>query len=169
MEQIAVTGGTATARSQDTARVVAAERPPLISEDWLAVLIGGALLALVVLGVRPAMPRFAWGTGDATAAGLVSAVNLGRTLQMSALVLVPLIAGAALLGARLTAFLPGVLLLYALAWLAQAMAGHATSAAWGLEYVIYGLAIGLVVSHTVRLPGWFRRDSTYSITPRSLR
>jgi uncharacterized membrane protein YadS len=157
MEQVAVTGGAAArVEPRDTPHVVAAERPPLIGEDWLAVLVGGALLALVVLGVRPAMPRFAWGVGDATAAGLVTATNLGRTLQIGALVLVPLIAGAALLGARLTAFLPGVLVLYALAWLAQAMAGHATSAAWGLEYVIYGLAIGLVLSHTVRLPAWFR-------------
>ena len=157
MEQLAVTGSAAAgARSRDTAVTVDAKRPPLISEDWLAVLVGAVLLALVVLGVRPAMPRFAWGAGDATAAGLVSAANLGRTLQMAALVLVPLVAGAALLGARLTAFLPGVLLLYGLAWLAQAMAGHATSAAWGLEYVIYGLAIGLVLSHTVRLPAWFR-------------
>jgi uncharacterized integral membrane protein (TIGR00698 family) len=161
----AVPGTTSAAAGRDDTRAAAVERPSLVGEDWLAVLVGGALIALVLIGLRPAMPRFAWdfgtgsgdtGSGVATIATLLSRDNLARSAQMATLVLGPLVVGAAILRARMQAFLPGVLLLYALAWLAQAMAGHAAASAWGLEYVIFGLAIGLAINHSVRLPDWFR-------------
>jgi uncharacterized integral membrane protein (TIGR00698 family) len=44
----------------------------------------------------------------------------------------------------------------ALGWVAQALAGLPLAASWGLEYVIFGLAIGLLVGHTVPLPAWLR-------------
>jgi uncharacterized integral membrane protein (TIGR00698 family) len=132
------------------------ERRPLINEDWLAVLVGGLLIALVLIGVRPAHPRFAWGTPQAPLGALVSADNIARSAQMVLLVLGPVVAGAAVLRANMLAFIPGALLLYVLGWLAQAMAGHVDAAGWGLEYVIFALGIGLVVNHTVGVPAWLR-------------
>ena len=134
----------------------AREREPLISEDWLAVFVGAALIALVLAGVRPAMPRFAWGTPDTPVAQLVAADNIARTVQTVLLVLGPVIAGAAVLRANMPAFVPGALLLYVLGWLSQAMAGYVGAAGWGLEYVIFALAIGLVINHTVGVPNWLR-------------
>jgi uncharacterized integral membrane protein (TIGR00698 family) len=130
--------------------------PPLVNEDWTAVIVGAVLIALVLAGLRPAVPRFAWGTEQAPAAALVAADNLARTAQIGVLSLVPLVAGAAVLRARVAAFVPGVVALFALAWLAQALAGHVSSATWGLEYVIFALAIGLAVNHTVTIPQWLR-------------
>ena len=132
------------------------EREPLISEDWLAVLVGAALIALVLVGVRPTTPRFAWGTPETPIGGLVAADNIARTTQTVLLVLGPVVAGAAILRANMASFLPGVLLVYALGWLAQAMAGYVGAAGWGLEYVIFALAIGLLVNHTVGVPDWLR-------------
>jgi uncharacterized integral membrane protein (TIGR00698 family) len=132
------------------------ERPPLIGEDWLAVLVGGSLIALVLAGLRPALARFAWGTETATLATLLAGDNLARSAQMATLVLGPIVVGAAILRARMQAFVPAVLLLYVLAWLAQVLAGHASASAWGLEYVIFGLAIGLAINHTITLPAWLR-------------
>ena len=132
------------------------ERPPLVSEDWLAVLVGAALIALVLIGVRPVSPRFAWGTPQAPVGALVSADNIARTAQMVLLVLGPVIAGAAVLRANIPAFIPGALMLYVLGWLAQAMAGYVGAAGFGLEYVIFALAIGLVINHTVGVPAWLR-------------
>ena len=91
-------------------------RPPLISEDWLSVLVGAALIALALAGARSTDP-----------------------LRVALLVLVPLTAGAVVLGLRLTRFLPGVLLMAALAWLAQAIAALPMIAAWSLEYVVFAL------------------------------
>src|SRR5262245_55228612 len=94
------------------------EQPPLIGEDWLTVLVGGALIVLVLAGLRPALPRFSWGAAGSSLADVVSVPNLARTVQLGMLVLVPLIAGAFVLRARMQAFVPGVIGLYALAWLA---------------------------------------------------
>jgi len=135
---------------------VARERQPLVSEDWLAVFVGAALIALVLAGVRPVMPRFAWGTPDTPVAQLVAADNIARTVQTVLLVLGPVIAGAAVLRANMPAFVPGALLLYVLAWLSQAMAGYVGAGGWGLEYVIFALAIGLFINHTVGVPNWLR-------------
>ena len=98
----------------EVARESVSTRPPLISEDWLSVLVGAALIALVLAGSR-----------------------LTNPLQVGLLVLIPLTAGAAVLGARLLRFLPGALLVSALAWLAQAIAAlpavSASSSRWRLD------------------------------------
>jgi len=158
-----MTDTTTTASSLDvpgalsqTEAATARERQPLISEDWLAVLVGAALIALVLVGVRPAMPRFAWGAPDAPINQLIASDNIARTAQTVLLVLGPLIVGAAVLRAHMPTFVPGALLVYVLGWFAQAMAGHVSAAGWGLEYVIFALAIGLVVNHTIGVPTWLR-------------
>src|SRR5688572_13806213 len=120
----AVTGGS---------RESVSDRPPVVSEDWLAVFIGASLIALVLAGAHSTDP-----------------------LRIALEVLVPLTAGAVLLGARLLRFIPGVLLVSGLAWLAQAVAALPVFAAFGLEYVVFGLIIGLVVNQMVPVPGWLR-------------
>ncbi len=121
------------AAAPEVARESVSTRPPLISEDWLSVLVGAALIALVLGGSR-----------------------LTNPIQVALLVLVPLSAGAAVLGARLLRFLPGALLVSALAWLAQAVAALPAVSAWSLEYVVFALVIGLIVNHTVPVPEWLR-------------
>ena len=127
------TAATHPAAVPEVARASDSTRPPLISEDWLSVLVGAALIALVLAGSRLTDP-----------------------LQVGLLVLIPLTAGAAVLGARLLRFLPGALLVSALAWLAQAIAAIPAVSAWSLEYVVFALAIGLIVNHTVPVPEWLR-------------
>ena len=127
------TAATHPAAVPEVARESVSTRPPLISEDWLSVLVGAALIALVLAGSR-----------------------LTNPLQVGLLVLIPLTAGAAVLGARLLRFLPGALLVSALAWLAQAIAALPAVSAWSLEYVVFALAIGLIVNHTVPVPEWLR-------------
>lgn len=127
------TSATHTAGITDAPREAVAERPPLISEDWLSVVVGASLIAMALVGVRSTDP-----------------------IRVALLVLVPLTAGAAVLGLRLTKFLPGVLLMAALAWLSQAVAALPMISAWSLEYVVFALLIGLVVNHTVPVPSWLR-------------
>ncbi|MEQ1759887.1 MAG: putative sulfate exporter family transporter [Vicinamibacterales bacterium] len=130
--------------------------PPRISEDWMAVLIGGALVALVVFGLRPGLPRFAWSSGATLAGSVLSAPNLIASLGLGLLLFITATGGAAVMGVRLGPFARGFPLIYALAWLAQVIAGHASAAAYGLEYVLFALLIGLVLGHTTPLRSWFR-------------
>jgi uncharacterized integral membrane protein (TIGR00698 family) len=127
------TTATQTAGMTDASREAVSDRPPLISEDWLSVIVGASLIAMALVGARSTDP-----------------------IRVALLVLVPLTAGAAVLGSRLTRFLPGVLLLAALAWLAQAIAALPMMSAWSLEYVVFALLIGLVVNHTAPVPTWLR-------------
>jgi uncharacterized integral membrane protein (TIGR00698 family) len=127
------TAATHSAGVSDTTREAIATRPPLISEDWLSVLVGGSLIALALAGVRLTDP-----------------------IQVLLQVLAPLTIGAVVLGARLVRFVPGVLLVSALAWLAQAIAALPAVAAWSLEYVVFALVIGLIVNHVVTVPTWLR-------------
>ena len=122
-----------TAGALDAPRESASTRPPLIVEDWLAVIVGASLIALALAGARSTDP-----------------------IQISLLVLVPLTAGAALLGSRLTRFIPGAVVVAALAWLAQATAALPMIATWSLEYVVFALAIGLIINRAISVPPWLR-------------
>ena len=122
-----------TAGMLDAPRESVSTRPPLIVEDWLSVIVGASLIALALAGARFTDP-----------------------IQVSLLVLVPLTAGAALLGSRLTRFILGAVMVAALAWLAQAAAGLPMIATWSLEYVVFALAIGLIINRAISVPPWLR-------------
>ena len=128
-----------------------------LSEDWVAVAAGTALVALVLAGVRPGVPAFGWGSGADLTARVFAIGNLARAIQIGLLLLA--ISGAAALalgiGTRLPKFVAGFPALYVLAWLSQVLAGNAAMTTWGLEYVIWALVIGLLVGHTTSFRAGF--------------
>src|SRR5688572_21024342 len=115
----------------DVARPASRARRLSLGEDWLAVWVAAAVIALALSGVRPTAPRFIWAT-PADLATVFGRENLGRVLQLAVLLLVPSAAGAVLMGARTGAFVAGFSALFGLAVLAQLAAAHAAMAAWGL-------------------------------------
>ena len=126
-----------------------------INEDWVAVWIGAAIIAVVLVGVRPAAPGFAWDGAAGLAASVFAAGNVLRWLQLGVLILIPAAIGARLMGARLMPFVVGFAVLYGLAGVSLILAGYAGSTGIGLEYVIYALVIGLLLGHTTPLRRWF--------------
>ena len=82
--------------------------------------------------------------------------NLSRVLAAGAVIVVLSCLGVALMAgpvARIALAVPAVFLL---AWLARFAAGNGTFIDWGIEYVIFALVIGLLISNTVGVPGWLR-------------
>jgi uncharacterized integral membrane protein (TIGR00698 family) len=125
-----------------------------MNEDWLAVLIGGVSLGLVLFGVRPDLPAFAWAAASDLPGAILTSQNLMRTLILALSIGGLAGAGIVLMNGSLGRFVVGFPVVFALAWLAQLAAGHATVSSLGLEYVIFALVLGLAISNTVGVPMW---------------
>jgi uncharacterized membrane protein YadS len=120
--------------------------PARLHEDWTAVVLGATVLALVLVGLAPALPGLRW-SDAASAARLVSPDVLGGWVAAGVGVGILAAIGLALEGGDVARFTRGYPVVFALAWLSLVIAGHATPMAWGVEYVIFALALGLLVSH----------------------
>ena len=127
---------------------------PLASEDWLAVAIGLLSIWGVLAGVRPALPAFGWVAAGDLADKVLAASNLLDALTIGAALAALAGTGVLLMGGALARFVIGFPALYALALLAQVIAGNATVVSWGFEYVIFAFAFGLAVSNTIGVPSW---------------
>ena len=124
-----------------------------MQEDWLAVWLGLATLLVVVLGWRPMLPAFKW--ADTSALGAVfSYDNAHNSLLFCTILLIMALPGALLLGAKAARFAAGFVFVYALSWTAQFIAGNAVMSYWGIEYVIFALILGLIVSNLIGTPAW---------------
>lgn len=124
------------------------------NEDWLAVIVAVPLIAAVVYGWKVQLPALAWKSG-ADIGAVFSSANLTAIGATSAvLIVLAALALAASLGKKVLGFLGGACVVFTLAWLAQMLAANATIKAYGLEYVIFALSIGLLWSHLLPVPQW---------------
>ena len=64
-----------------------------------------------------------------------------------------------LMGGSVPRFLAAFPIVYVLGTAAQLVAGSAGVASWGLEYVIFAFAFGLIVSNTVGVPDWLKEGA----------
>ncbi len=136
-----------TATTTDRLREKTAAVPPVrLHEDWTAVVLGATVLGLVLLGLVPALPGLRW-IDAASAARLVTPGVLGAWIAAGLGVGILAAVGLALEGGDVARFTRGYPVVFALAWLSLVLAGHAAPMAWGIEYVIFALAMGLLVSH----------------------
>lgn len=129
---------------------------PTLSEDWLAVAIAFATLVLVFAGIRPDWPTFAWATTNDLAGKIFGPQNLFRSVAAGLSIGVLAAAGAWLMQAPMLRFICGFGALYVLTWLALVIAGGTVVSAWGFEYVIFALLLGLLVSNVLGVPAWLR-------------
>ena len=126
----------------------------LASEDWIACGLGFALILLALVGVQPTLPSFSWDSGSIAA--VFAPANLAATVALGALFLVTAAIGIRLMGGSTRSFALAFPVVFLLGWLAQFMAGQVQMKAWGLTYVITGLALGLFISNVLRIPRWMR-------------
>jgi uncharacterized membrane protein YadS len=125
------------------------------NEDWIAVAVGAGLLALVLAVWRPALPTFKWAAA-ADLGKLLGAANLLKTGALAALMFAFAAVGLAAVGVKPLRLLPGFAVVFVLGFAAQAVAGHRGIEALGLEHVIFGLLLGLLISNTTGVPDWLR-------------
>jgi uncharacterized integral membrane protein (TIGR00698 family) len=127
-----------------------------LTEDWLAVCLGGLSIALVLAGLRPPLPAFGWESAAQLGGNVFAAANLTSLLLAGLLVCILASAGILLMGESVFRFVIGFPAVYLLACVALLIAGNTGVSAWGFEYVIFAFAIGLAISNTSGVPSWLQ-------------
>jgi uncharacterized membrane protein YadS len=94
------------------------------------------------------------GHAAATATKVFSADNLNKALYVGIAWLVIGAAGFALIGGKVGAFVIGFPVVFILAWIARVLAGNGLFVDYGIEYVIFALLMGLLISNTIGTPKW---------------
>lgn len=127
------------------------------NEDWLAAITGGLFIALVLFGWRPALPGLKWkAIADLAPLWAASSPSRAAVLITGLAILAASILAVRLLGGRWGRFVAGFGVVFLLGFVSLVIAGQAQINAWGLEYVIFALALGLGLNHLVPLPAWLR-------------
>lgn len=122
-------------------------------EDWLAVWLGTFFLAAVLLGLRLSLPVMKWAT-TADLGRVFAPATLGAAAILCVLYLVTSLPGILACGGSAIRYIAAFPVVFALAWLAQIVAGNATVNYWGVEYVIFALIFGLLISNLGLMPAW---------------
>jgi uncharacterized integral membrane protein (TIGR00698 family) len=141
------------------------------SDDWWAVWIGGWLLIIslaVVLGfgvsdgqvANPLKPWLAkiglWEANPWEAFVAKDRILLPGLLGVFLLSLATFGLGARAMGIRFPRFAGGFCIIFFLATIAFVLAGQKVIALWNLEYVLWALLTGLLISNTIGAPRWMR-------------
>jgi uncharacterized integral membrane protein (TIGR00698 family) len=133
-----------------------------ISEDGWALWIGGFLIVIVLLfaffvdDFKFNSPLYQWSNAD----DLFSKVFVGKNLLLLATVGVVfgVLSSIAvqLSGGSIRRYLIGFAIIYVLATLSLIIAGNKTINHYGVEYVVFALVIGLLLSNLTKLPSWIK-------------
>src|ERR1700752_1467314 len=92
----------------------------------------------------------------ATTDKVFTAANLTKVGYVGLGFLIVGAVGVALIGWRIAPFLIGLPVVFALAFAARFLAGNGLFVDWGIEYVIFALGLGLLISNTVGTPEWLK-------------
>ena len=96
------------------------------------------------------------GHAAATADRVFAGQNLLKVLYVGVAGLVLGAIGIALIGGSVGAFMIGFPVVFLLAWLARVLAGNGLFVDYGIEYVVFALLLGLLISNTVGTPAWLK-------------
>ncbi len=127
-----------------------------IHEDWAVVVLGFLIIALFIVGLVVPVPTYSWSNGEELFNSVFSRSNLTSVGAQFILVFVFSALGALLTNKPLKPALFVFPVIYLLTVVALILAGNKHVKSFNLEAVIFSLAIGLIVSNTIKLPDWFR-------------
>jgi uncharacterized membrane protein YadS len=126
----------------------------LRNEDLMAVVVGAAVLVAVAAGWQVRLPKLAW-SGPGDAAAIFSAGNLDAIGTTSLVILGLSLAALGLAAGRpVLPLAAGTAVVLALAWLALGLAANTRVKAYGIEYVVFALAAGLLWRQVLPVPAW---------------
>ncbi len=145
------------------------QRPPVLrSEDWWACFLGWFILILAIIGLHqvgegkwavgllPQGPKLGKGWTTLAAAFPQGAQTLSTTIVLFIFTAVITSIGGIFMKFDLKRYLPGFLVIFVLAFIAILISRQKFFNTWGIEYVIFALVFGLVISNLFQVPGILR-------------
>jgi len=132
-----------------------------LSEDIWAVLIGGLLIAIILAGVffsdiKFITPVYQWENGN----DLITKVLTGGNLLLLAVIGIIFLflssLAVAASGNNIKKYVAGFGVIFILAILSLIIAGNKSISYYGIEYVVFALLIGLLLSNLFSLPAWLK-------------
>ena len=134
-----------------------------ISEDIWAVLIGGFLITIVLLtaftspGLKFPAPVYKWSSPTELLEKVFSFNNLLMITSIGIVFALLCSIAIRLSGGSIKRFVAGFALVYTLGIAALIISGNHTINYYGIEYVVFALVFGLLISNLGIIPGWLRQ------------
>ena len=136
-----------------------------ISEDIWAVWIGGLLIVAILLiafistGQKFMSPVYRWTTTDELFTKIVTLQNLSIIGFIGVVFFLLSSVAVVASGTNIKKYLAGFSIIYLIAILSLVIAGNSTVNYYGIEYVVFALLIGLLISNLVQLPEWLKETA----------
>jgi uncharacterized integral membrane protein (TIGR00698 family) len=140
-------------------------KPVFQNEDWWACFLGWLILALAIIGLHeaaagkwavgllPAGPKIAKGwTSLAAAFPKGFGTTLGQTVILFLFIGVLTSIGGAFMKFDFKRYIPGFIVIFVLALVSMVLSRQQFFAKWGIEYVIFALVFGLIISNIFKVP-----------------
>jgi uncharacterized membrane protein YadS len=132
------------------------ERTPVLqNEDWWACYIGLFILLLAIIGILPHTPKIAKWTSLA-AAFPKGWSTLGTTIFLFITMGILTFIGGIFMKFDLKRYIPGFAVVFALTFIAMVISKQAFIKKWGISYVLFALAFGLIISNIFKVPKFLK-------------
>ena len=129
--------------------------PVLQNEDWWACFIGWFILLLALWGVLPGTPKIAKWTSLAAAFPKGGAIFWTTIVLCITMGVLTFIAGIWMKW-DLKSYFPGFIVIFAIAFISMVLSKQAFINKWGISYVLFALAIGLIISNVFKVPNFLK-------------
>src|SRR6185295_19432042 len=133
-----------------------------ISEDGWALWIGGLLIAAVLLlaflsrDFKFASPLYQWSFANELGTKIFTSKNLLFFAGIGFVYAILSSIAIGLSGGNRGKYIAGFTVIYILAVLSLIISGNKTINSYGIEYVVFGLVIGLVLNNLNLAPAWLK-------------
>ena len=138
------------------------------NEDWWACWLGWFILVLAIIGVHevkegkwavgllPAVPKIGTWTSGLGKAFPKGTATIMTTIWLCVFMGVLSGIGAAFMKRKIASFIPGFIVIFALSFVSMVLAKQAFIKKWGISYVLFALAFGLIISNIFKVPKWLK-------------
>ena len=126
------------------------------NEDWWACWIGWFILFLAIVGVLPHAPKIAKWTALSAAFPKGAAVTLKTSAAFFVLTCVLTLIAGFFMKIDTKRYIPGFLVIFIISFICMVLSKQTTIHYWGISYVLFALAIGLIISNVFTVPEFLK-------------